>query len=95
MINAIDRLRFDDRHKIPECHVTKPSSYTDEYDMMVRSVTKQHLRNMTLTYTDETFCANVPYKWPVWVGGNYDFCRRQHQPFHLMRELRHATMLEE
>lgn len=95
MINAIDRLRFGDIKTIPEGPVTKPQLYRTEYDMMVRADTKKRIMGSLIITSDEQFCSNVPYKWPVWVGGNYDFSRRQSQPFHKMRELRATTMLEE
>jgi len=38
-------------------------------------------------------CYAWPYFWPGWVGGNPDFLRRG-QPFNLIVEMRHATMLE-
>lgn len=39
------------------------------------------------------WCADYPYFWPGWVGGNDDFKKRG-QPFQQIEKLRSTTMLE-
>ena len=78
-MNAINRLvKSDFRLSV----FSMPTSFDCDYDRMVIQRTPV-----------DCWCANHPSKWPVWVGGQYDFLD-QGQPFDKFEELRQATMKE-